>query len=349
MAASKRTVVIFIIILAALFTLLYSVSQILTPFAIGLLLAYFCSPIVDKLERFKIGRSLSSVLVLSGILIVIVVFSVTVIPLLYNQISLLAYAAIERKDDLNQFVTSLIGRFHLYPTLMESLQSSFSDLGSSILGVFGNFISRAVESSIAAVNVIALVFVTPIVLYYFLVDWPRLVAVIDSLIPRKMLERYLALKKDIDYALSNFIRGQSLVCLIMGIYYAMGLTIIGTESALALGFIAGLLTFIPFVGALFSVSLTCLIIAVQYSSLTKVFMVIALFAFGNFIENNFIVPKFIGSRLHLHPVWVIFGLLAGGTLLGFIGILIALPLTAVIAVVIRYLLKDYKNSSIYSS
>jgi predicted PurR-regulated permease PerM len=349
MAVSKRTIIASTLAVTILLIMLYSVSQILAPFAIGLLLAYFCSPIVSIMEKLKFTRSLSSALVLVGIIAIITLFSIAVIPLLYNQIATLAHAAITHKDDISQLFSSLTQNYEIPSSMTESLQSALNGVSSRILGFFGNFISQILQSGMTAVSILSMLFITPIVFYYFLLDWPKIVASIDSLIPRKMFKRYTEIKGDIDNVLSSFIRGQSLVCLIMGLYYALGLTAIGTESGIALGLISGLLSFIPYVGWLFSLSLSILIVAIQYISITKVLMTVALFTVGNFIENNFIVPKFIGTRIHLHPVWTIFGMFAGGTLLGFVGILIALPLTAVIAVLIRYLLKDYKNSSIYSS
>lgn len=340
---------LFILILAVLFAFIYSVGDIIAPFATGLVIAYFCAPLVDRLERLKLGRTISTIIVMCGIVVLLLLFSMTVIPLLYKQISWLAHAAVVHKASLNNFIVSLTTSKYIPEDLISGLQTSFSEISSSILGFSGSLISRALQSSIAAVSMITMLFVTPIVLYYFLIGWPKIVSTIDSLIPRDMLTGYLSIKKDLDYALSNYVRGQSLVCLIMGIYYAIGLTLIGAESGLALGFISGVLTFIPYVGALFSVSLSCIVIAVQYASMTKVLMAMAVFALGQFIEGNFIVPNLVGSKLHLHPVWIMFGLLAGGALFGFIGMLLALPLTAVIAVIIRYLLKEYKNSPIYRS
>lgn len=345
----NRTVTIGLLCVIALSIFLYLTMHVLTPFIIALTLAYFLAPVVKKMQKYKIPRLYSVIIVMIAIVIIFVLFSLILIPLFYKQISWVINAVVNHKNDISIMTNSIVEHYHVNPTLIKAFKSSFNDISSSILTYFGNFITSLFQTGINAINIVTTIFITPIVLYYFLIDWPKIVSTIDSLIPRKMFKRYNIIKKDIDITLSNFIRGQASVCFIMGLYYIVTLNLAGSESGLALGIISGLLSFIPYAGCLFSAFLSCFMIAVQYEELSRVIIVVAVYCVGQFIEGNFIVPKVIGSKLQLHPVWIIFGLLTGGALFGFVGVLIALPLTAVIAVFIRCFHNDYKNSLIYSA
>lgn len=349
MLVFNRAILFALIILSVLSAFLYSTIHILAPFLVALILAYFLAPLVKKLQRFQISRTFATIIVMLGVAVVIVLFSLTIIPLFYKQIMWVVSAVVDHRNDLGTMTTSFVEHYHVSPTIINAFKASFNDISSSVLTYFGNFITGLFQSGVTAVNIVTMIFITPIVLYYFLLDWPKIVRSIDSLIPRGMVTRYNIIKNDIDFTLSSFIRGQALVCLIMGLYYGVSLTAIGSESGLALGLISGVLTFIPYAGCLFSVFLSSFMVAVQYGELSRVAIVIAIYCIGQFVEGNFIVPKVIGSKLHLHPVWIIFGLLAGGALFGFVGVLVALPLTAIISVFIRYILQDYKSSLIYNT
>jgi predicted PurR-regulated permease PerM len=192
-----------------------------------------------------------------------------------------------------------------------------------------------------------LILITPVVAFYMLRDWDTFVAKVDNLLPRRSKEDIRGLFKQIDKALSGFIRGQVSVCLILGTYYSLGLHFIGLELGLLVGFLAGIISFIPYVGSISGFVVSIALAFAQFNDPTKVLEVVLIFGIGQFVEGNFLTPKLVGENVGLHPVWVMFALLAGGVLLGFLGLLIAVPVAAVLGVLTRYVLNNYKKSSLY--
>ncbi len=344
----KKSAFFFAVIILAIAGFLYSISNMLTPFFTAMLLAYFCSPLVDKLRSLGISRDISSVIVLVGVLIFLIFFCVVALPLFYEQIVWISHAAANHKEDLNMIISSLKHNQHLNSSIVTSIENSFTEISSSIFNVSTSVILKILQSSMAAMNIVMILFITPVAFCYFLANWHHIVDTVDSLIPRKAYGEYSYLKTEIDAALSNYVRGQFFVCSIMGIFYAAALSLVGVKSWLALGFISGLLTFIPYVGTFFSIALSVLVVAVQFLTIAPVLIVLFIYGVGQLIESYIVTPKFLGESLELNPMWIIFGLLAGNAVLGFVGMLIALPLTATIAVIIKYLVKHYKNSSIYN-
>ena len=206
-----------------------------------------------------------------------------------------------------------------------------------------------ITSSFAILNIVSLVVVTPIVTFFLLRDWDKMVAQIDSYLPRQSLETVRGQARIVSDTLVGFIHGQALVCLILAIYYGVALTAAGLASGLALGLLIGVLAIIPILGAATGFILAISLAALQYGTWTEILAVIGIFAFGQVAEANFLTPKLVGDRIHLHPVWVIFALFAGGTLYGFVGVLIAVPAAAVIGVLARFALARYRRSSLYDA
>jgi len=198
-------------------------------------------------------------------------------------------------------------------------------------------------------NILSLIVVTPIVVFFLLRDWQAIVGYIDSYVPRQSLATVREQAHIVSDTLVGFVHGQALVCLILAIYYAIALSIVGLESAVALGFLIGILAIIPIAGVTMALILSLGLAALQCGQWAQVFMVAGVFAFGQTIEGYVLTPKLIGDRIHLHPVWVIFALFAGGTLAGFVGVLVAVPAAAVIGVLIRFALQRYRQSTLYDS
>ncbi len=196
---------------------------------------------------------------------------------------------------------------------------------------------------------VSLLVVTPIVAFYLLLDWDHLVAKIDSWVPRDYVQEVRTIARDIDRAMAGFIRGQGTVCLLLGIFYAIGLSLAGLNFGLAIGFGAGLLSFIPYVGALVGGVLAIGVALVQFwPDYTMILVIIGIFAAGQFIEGNFLSPKLVGSSIGLHPVWLMFALFAFGYLFGFVGLLLAVPLAAAMGVFVRYALGQYLGSKLFT-
>ena len=213
--------------------------------------------------------------------------------------------------------------------------------------ILGDVLQTAGSNSLALIGVIANILLLPVVLFYLLRDWDELVAGIGNLIPRDIFDKTLVIAKEIDQMLAEFFRGQFTVMITMSVFYATGLWLAGLDMALPIGLIAGLLNFVPYLGPAIGMGLALLAAALQFTSFGQLIPVLLVFGIGQLIESNFITPKLVGDRIGLHPVVVIFALLAGGQLFGFAGVLLALPVSAAIAVGLRHTKDSYLDSDAY--
>lgn len=319
-------------IVAGIFVLAYmlsALSAIILPFVLGFALAYFLDPLADKLEAVGVRRSLATLTITFIValgLLPVVIFG---LPALAGQITGLvgslpgylsemqAWLAMQNLDD---------GQAEIVNSLSDALLGGLQATASSLL-----------LSGLSLLNVISLIFITPIVAVYMLNDWDRMVARVDHLLPDEHTDTVRELARQIDETLGGFARGQSLVCLALGTIYAAGLWVIGLESAIIVGLLAGLVSFMPYVGAAFGMMLAGALGLGQFGFDWWPFVQMAVvFAFGQFIEGNFLTPRLVGDRVKLHPVWIIFALLAMGTLFGFLGLLLAVPIAAIIGVLVRH-------------
>ncbi len=328
---------------------LYLVNDILTPFVVALVFSYFLAPLVLRFERFKFPRSIGTLLSISFLFLIVVSLSFTLIPVIYKQSLVLIERISAHSSDIKVLSAGTFAKLKtIDPHLVEKAESSLSDLSGNILSFAGQVLGQIFLSGMLAVNILAIIFITPIVTFYMLLSWESFTNSCHNLIPKKHRATAKKLIGEINTTMSGYLRGQSLVCFILGIYYAIGLSLIGVESGMALGFISGLLVFVPYAGAIFSAVLCVIVTAIQFGELSPVLVVAGLFALGQVIEGNFLTPKLIGKSVGLNPVWIIFGLFSGGALMGFVGVLVALPLTAVIGVIIRFALSRYKESKFYN-
>ena len=327
------------------------VQSILLPFVTGFVIAYVLAPIVAWLERRGLRRELGSLLVVMLFLVGVAGILVVLVPLIQGQIVEL----IARVPSLVHSSQDLLGK--LITLLQEQLPaediSKVRDLVGTKLAEALTWLAALVQgmitSSFAILNIISLVIVTPIVTFFLLRDWDAMVAQIDSYLPRQSLETVRGQARIVSDTLVGFIHGQAMVCLILAIYYGIALTAAGLQSGLALGLLIGVLAIIPILGVATGFVLALGFAALQYGSWAEILVVIGIFAFGQLVEANVLTPKLVGDRIHLHPVWVIFALFAGGTLYGFVGILLAVPAAAVIGVLIRFALTRYRASTLYDS
>jgi predicted PurR-regulated permease PerM len=327
------------------------VRSILLPFATGFVIAYVLAPIVAWFERRGIRRDLGSLLVLILFLVAVAGILVVLVPLIQGQIVEL----IARVPNLVHSSQDLLGK--LITLLQEHLPaediSKVRDLVGTKLAEALTWLAALVQgmitSSFAVLNILSLVIVTPIVTFFLLRDWDAMVAHIDSYLPRQSLDTVRGQARLVSDTLVGFIHGQAMVCLILAIYYGIALTAAGLQSGLALGLLVGVLAIIPMLGVATGFILAIGFASLQYGSWAAILSVIGIFAFGQLVEANVLTPKLVGGRIHLHPVWVIFALFAGGTLYGFVGILLAVPAAAVIGVLIRFALTRYRASTLYDS
>lgn len=211
----------------------------------------------------------------------------------------------------------------------------------------GALLKGLIANGFAFINLISLILITPIVTFYMLRDWDTFVCKFEGLLPKKSKKGIMESMKEINVIIAGFIRGQLSVCLILGLYYSIGLKLVGLELGLLVGFIAGVISFIPYVGSITGFVLGIILAFAQFGDVTHVMYVVAVFLSGQFLEGNFLTPKLVGDSVGLHPVWVMFALLAGGVLLGFLGLMLAVPVAAIIGVLVRNMIKRYKQSSLY--
>ena len=334
---------------AAFFGFLFLIHSILLPFVVGGMVAYFLDPAADWLETKKCSRltatSLLTIAFFGGLTLVIVGLA----PLLYNQFTDLMSA-------LPGYVERLRGTVQPYVNEMMSAisdnrradtQEALTGATAPVFDVAKKFVAGIFVSSMAFVNLMTLIFLTPVVAFYLLRDWDGIVAHVDSLLPRESAPVIREQLREIDRTIAGYLRGQVNVCLILAVYYAAGLSFAGLKYGLLVGIMTGVITFIPFVGALVGTFTAVTIALFQFDNYTQVALVGGIFALGQLLEGNILIPKLIGGKVGLHPAWVIFGMLAGGAILGFVGVLLAVPITAIIGVLVRFGTSRYLESVLY--
>ncbi len=333
-------------IAAAIFLgVLWVLGDVILPFLIGAAVAYFLDPLADRLERLGLGRALAVAVITVLSLLIFVATVLVVVPTLANQATALVESAPELSRKLQEFVT------RTFPEIADAdsaLRQSLTAIGETVKERGGQMLETLLGSVSSLISIVVLFVVAPVVAVYLLYDWDHMVARIDDLLPREHAPviRYLA--GEIDRTMSGFIRGMGTVCLILGTYYAVALMLAGLQFGLVVGFAAGLLTFIPYVGALVGGALAIGLALFQFwGEWLSIGLVAAIFVLGQTIEGNFLTPKLVGSSVGLHPVWLIFSLSVFGALFGFVGMLIAVPVAAAIGVLARFALGQYKHSQLY--
>ena len=331
--------------------LLYLLSGVLLPFVAGLVLAYLLDPLADRIQRLGIGRLAATILILALFVLGFVLVLIVVVPFAAKQLGAFAGVLPQTVSRLQSIVTErfggLIERFG-GGSLLADLQSSLGDILGQASSWAGTFLKSIWSGGQAVVGLLSILVVTPVVAFYLLVDWDRMVETVDGWTPPRHRPVVRALSREIDRAISGFIRGQALVCLILGTFYAVGLFLVGLNFGVLIGMIAGVLTIIPYVGTLTGFILGVGVALVQFwPDWISVAMVIGVFVVGQFFEGNIISPKLVGDSVGLHPVWLMFALLAFGALFGFLGLLLAVPVAAAIGVFVRFGIGRYLQSGFY--
>lgn len=347
----QRQIGFWLAALALVTLALFVLREVLLPFVAGMALAYVLDPVADRLERLGLGRLGATILILALFILTFVLALVLLIPLAAHQLAgfianLPAY--VERIQALiAEQGGPLIDRFGGAGALAD-MQKSIGDLVRQGAAWIAGFLRGLWSGGQAIISVFALLIVTPVVAFYLLVDWDHMVAAIDEWLPRRHRDTIRTLAREIDRAIAGFIRGQSAVCVILGTFYAVGLSLIGLNFGALIGMSAGLLSFIPYVGSLTGLVLSVGVAVVQFwPDWTWIAATLGIFIAGQFIEGNILAPKLVGASVGLHPVWLMFALFAFGTLFGFVGLLLAVPLAAVVGVLGRFALRQYLASPLY--
>lgn len=348
--AFRRQVAFWLASFVALAIFLYVFSDILLPFLAGMALAYFLDPVADRLERLGLSRVMATVLILFAFLVVLVLAFVILIPVLATQMADFAGKLPEYLARLQTLITSFDPQWleQRFGVNADSLREGLNSLITSGFGFLATVFQSLWSSGVALFSIVSLFVVTPVVTFYMLLDWDRMVAAVDSWVPRDHVDTVRQLATDINSATAGFVRGQGTLCLILGALYAVGLTLTGLNFAILIGLFAGLISFIPYVGSLTGLTLSVGVAFVQFWPDWKmVLAVAAVFFFGQFIEGNILSPKLVGKSVGLHPVWLMFALFAFGALFGFTGLLVAVPAAAAIAVLVRFAIARYLESPLY--
>ena len=333
-------------IAAAIFLfVLWWLGNVILPFVLGGALAYMLDPIADRFERWGFSRAMAVVTIMLTALLVIVLLFLLVIPLLVQQAGALVNTAPQMFEELQGWLTAM------FPSVMDedsTIRQQLLALGQTIQSKGGDLLNSVLSSALSLINIIVLLIIVPVVTFYLLLDWDRMIARIDDMLPRDHLAEIRKIAAEIDRTLASFIRGQGTVCLILGTYYALGLMAVGLNFGLVLGFIAGLVSFIPYVGALIGGGLALGLALFQFwGQWPWIAAVGGVFLIGQMVEGNILTPKLVGESVGLHPVWLLFALSVFGAVFGFVGLLVAVPMAAMIGVVIRYAMGQYKQGRLY--
>ncbi|MFN3613260.1 MAG: AI-2E family transporter [Rubrimonas sp.] len=338
--------------LAALAALLflYAFSSAVTPFLAGMAIAYFLDPLADRLESRGLSRLAATVVITGFAVTVAVLAGLLLVPLLIDQVSQVVRAAPQYIAALQGFVERQGAQ--LAPDAFGEggvLDNAFAQFETQLRDWSLKLLESAWTGGLALVDAIALAVITPVVAFYMLLDWDRMVDEVDHWLPRRHAPAIRRIASDVDGVLAGFVRGQLTVCLILGSFYAVALVALGLNFGLVVGLFAGLISFIPFVGSILGGALSIGIAVFQFwDDPMWIGAVAGVFLAGQAIEGNFLTPKLVGGSVGLHPVWLMFALSAFGSAMGFVGLLVAVPLAAVLGVLARFALEQYRLGRLYS-
>ncbi|MFV0490365.1 MAG: AI-2E family transporter [Pseudorhodobacter sp.] len=346
MALPVRQQVLYWSIAALVFFLLLgALGNVLTPFLVGGAIAYFLDPVADRLERWKFSRTMATVIISLCALVIAVLLMLAVLPALSHQLSQLVNTAPEMVRRLQAFITERV------PDLLEPdspIRQALNSFGDTIKEQGAELVQTLFSSAMGVINALVFMVVVPVVTFYMLLDWDRMIAQVDALLPRDHAPTIRRLARQIDATLASFLRGQFLVCLILGVFYSVMLIIAGLQFGLIVGVIAGTITFIPYIGALVGGGLAIGLALFQFwGDWLHILLIAGIFFFGQFLEGNVITPRLVGDSVGLHPVWLLFALSAFGAAFGFVGMLVAVPVAASLGVLTRFVIQKYHRSLLY--
>ena len=337
-------------VLAAAWLMLQLFASILLPFVAACGIAYVLDPACTRLTRARIPRGLASLALVLGLILVLLLCALLLYPVIVHQVGILVGHVPDYARGLSAFATKLIGWFqqHLGPDYVDARLSELaSGQAGEMLGFLAGAVSRLVGGGYALFNVLSLAIVTPVVGFYLLRDWPHVVAMVDRWLPRRYQSVLRAQAREVDRILSAWVRGQAMCCMILALFYAVGLSAVGLELGLVVGLTAGFLSFIPYVGTITGAVASIGLAFAQFPTWQGVLRVVAVFLVGQILEGYVIYPRFLGDRVELPAVWVIFALFAGGAAFGFLGVMLAVPVAATLGVLTRFWLRRYLASPLY--
>jgi predicted PurR-regulated permease PerM len=325
--------------------LFWALGNVLLPFLVGGAIAYFLDPVADRLQRAGLSRVAATTLISVVALLLVILLVLAVIPTLVNQLTALINAAPDISKRLQGF---LLERFPSLADSTSTIRQTLAEIGAAIQARGGQLAQGLLTSALGVISVVVFVVVVPVVAFYLLLDWDQMIARIDAMLPRDHAPTIRRLAREIDAVLAGFVRGQVSVCIALGTFYAVALMAAGLQFGLIVGAIAGAITFIPYVGSIIGGTLAVGLALFQFwGDWLSIGIVAAIFVAGQFVEGNILTPKLVGKSVGLHPVWLLFALSAFGTMFGFVGMLIAVPVAAMLGVLTRFAMEQYRASLLY--
>ena len=346
----RRQIFFWLVVLAAFIAFLMLFSSILLPFVAGMALAYFLDPVADRLERWGLSRMMATAVILLTFLLLLILGLLIIIPLLATQAADFAVKVPGYITTLQQMLSD--ANSHYLPAWLKGQMGTLKENFSKYIGEGASFIAglfvQIWASGKALVDVLSLLVITPVVAFYLLLDWDNMVAKLDSWVPRDWVHVVRRLGSEMNDAIAGFVRGQGTICLILAIFYGGSLSMAGLNFGLLIGIVSGLVSFIPYLGSLLGLVLSVGVALVQFwPDGWWIAMIAGIFFVGQIIDGYVLQPKLIGEKVGLHPVWLMFALLAFGALFGFVGLMVAVPASASIAVLVRYTISRYLESDLY--
>ncbi len=325
--------------------MLWFLGNVLLPFIVGGAIAYFLDPLADRLERMGLSRVAATTLISLIALVLVILLVLAVIPTLFSQLTALVNAAPDIAKRLQGF---LLERFPELADRTSTIRQTLAEIGAAIQARGGQLAQSIISSALGVISVVVFIVVVPVVAFYLLLDWDKMLARIDAMLPRDHAPAVRRLARETDAVLAGFVRGQVSVCLALGTFYAVALMLAGLQFGLIVGAIAGAITFIPYVGSIIGGALAVGLALFQFwGDWMQIGIIAAIFAVGQFVEGNILTPNLVGKSVGLHPVWLLLALSAFGSVFGFVGLLVAVPVAAAIGVFTRFGVEQYHASLLY--
>jgi predicted PurR-regulated permease PerM len=349
--STSRPILFWVATIAATTAVVVLLRQVLLPFVAGMVLAYLLDPLANRIERLGVNRLVATLAIIAFGVTLIAVIIILMVPVIIRELSnflehlpLYVRRVHSLATDPNRpWLSKIVGEG------LGETERSINELTEFASGWVDSIIRSVWSGGRALISILSIGIVSPIVACYLLYDWNRMVGTIDNWVPPAHRETVRALAREIDKTISGFVRGQSTLCLVLAVYYAVALRLIGLDHGVLIGIAAGLISFIPYLGSLSGLAVsTCIAIAQFSPDWRPIWLVPAVFVVGQALADYVLAPYLVGRRVHLNPVWVMFALFAFGYLFGFVGLLIAVPLASAIGVITRFALRTYYASSLYA-
>jgi len=345
----ERRLGLWLLVLVGAGVLIYLLRGALLPFVAGMAVGYLLDPLADRLEALKCPRGLAAAVILGAFFVGVVAILVVLAPVLQVQVAGFVARVPAYAESLQALAEPMIAQFkaRLTEAQMDQLREAAGGYAGDVVGWLGGLVGGLFSGGLAVFSVLSLVVIMPVVAFYLLRDWDRIIASLDALLPLGAAETVREQVREIDTRLSGFVRGQAIVCLVLGTWYAVGLSLVGLDFGLLVGLGAGLISFIPYFGTAVGLGVGVGLALAQFSEWLPIALVAAVFVSGQVLEGFVLTPNLVGERVGLHPIWVLFALMAGGGLMGFTGVVLAVPAAAAIGVVVRFGVERYLQSPLY--